>query len=392
MKIEEIDINLIQPYENNPRNNENSVDKVAKSIKEFGFKVPIIIDKDNIIVAGHTRYLAAKKNEMDKLPCIRADDLTDEQVKAFRLVDNKVTEFSEWDLDLLNMELDDLKEFDIDMSEFGFDLDFDVSGNEQVEDDDFEVELPKEAKSKLGDIYQLGRHKLMCGDSTDINAVEKLLNGVAVDLFLTDPPYNVDYEGDTAEHLKIENDSMSDENFLIFLTNAFNCAAKFMKDGACFYIWYSSSQTLNFWQACANAKLDIKQNLIWAKSHFVISRHDYHYKHEPCLYGWKGGAKHNWYSDRKQTTLLEFDKALRNAEHPTMKPVELFNYQICNNTTKDDVVLDLFGGSGTTLIACEQNGRSSYLMELDPKYCDVIVERWEKLTNQKAKLIRNGTV
>lgn len=392
MKIEEIDINLIQPYENNPRNNENSVDKVAKSIKEFGFKVPIIIDKDNIIVAGHTRYLAAKKNEMDKLPCIRADDLTDEQVKAFRLVDNKVTEFSEWDLDLLNMELDDLKEFDIDMSEFGFEFDFDINSNEQVEDDDFEVELPKEAKSKLGDIYQLGRHKLMCGDSTDINAVEKLLNGVTVDLFLTDPPYNVDYEGDTAEHLKIQNDSMSDENFLIFLTNAFNCVAKFMKDGACFYIWYSSSQTLNFWQACANAKLDIKQNLIWAKKHFVLGRQDYQWKHEPCLYGWKGGAKHNWYNDRKQTTILEFDKPLRNAEHPTMKPVELFNYQICNNTTKDDVVLDLFGGSGTTLIACEQNGRSSYLMELDPKYCDVIVERWEKLTNQKAKLIRNGTV
>ena len=387
MQIEEIDINLIQPYENNPRNNANSIDKVAKSIKEFGFKVPIIIDKNNIIVAGHTRYSAAKKNGMDKLPCIKADDLTDEQIKAFRLVDNKVIEFSEWDLDLLNMELDDLKDFDIDMTEFGFELDFDVSSNEQIEDDDFEIELPKEPKTKLGDIYQLGRHKLMCGDSTDITAVEKLLGGAKVDLFLTDPPYNVDYDGDTAEHLKIQNDSMIDENFLMFLTQAFNCASKFMKDGACFYIWHSNVQTINFWQACINAKLDIKQTLIWLKNNLVIGWRDYKWKHEPCLYGWKAGAKHNWYNDRSQTTILEFDKPLKNTEHPTTKPVELFDYQICNNTKKGDVVLDLFGGSGTTLIACEQNGRESYLMELDPKYCDVIVERWEKLTNEKAKLI-----
>lgn len=383
MNIINIDLKNIKQYEKNPRKNDEAVGPVAESIKEFGFKCPIIVDKNNVIVAGHTRYKAAKQLKLKEVPCIVADDLTEEQIKAFRLVDNKVGEIAEWDFDLLNMELEDIS---FDMSSFGFNI-LNEEETKEVEEDEYEVELPTEPKAKYGDIYQLGKHKLMCGDSTKIEDVEKLMNGVKVDLLITDPPYNVNYEGGNG--LKIKNDNMDNDNFRKFLTDAFSTADSVMKEGAVFYIWHADSEGYNFRGACFDNNWKVRQCLIWNKNSMVMGRQDYHWKHEPCLYGWKDGASHLWASDRKQTTILDFDKPTKNAEHPTMKPVKLFDYQIKNNTKKDDIVLDLFGGSGTTLIACEQNGRISYNMELDPKYVDVIIDRWETLTGEKAILL-NG--
>lgn len=384
MNITNIPLKNLKPYENNPRKNDDAVKYVAESIKEFGFKVPIVIDKNNVIVAGHTRYKAAKKLKMSEVPCIIADDLTDEQIKAFRLADNKVAEKAEWDFDLLNTELDDI--IDLDMELFGFEDALQDDAEEAVEDE-FEVELPPEPKSKLGDIYQLGNNRLMCGDSTVLEDVEKLMGGEQADMLLTDPPYNVNYEGKTKDKLKIKNDKMDNDNFRQFLTDAFSNADMVMKPGAVFYIWHADSEGYNFRGACFDAGWTVRQCLIWNKNSMVMGRQDYQWKHEPCLYGWKEGAGHLWASDRKQTTVINFDKPTRNDMHPTMKPIPLFDYQIKNNTKGGDVVLDLFGGSGTTIMACEQNGRRGYSMEYDPRYVDVIVDRWEKFTGAKAVLL-----
>lgn len=384
MDIINIALKDLKPYENNPRKNDDAVKYVAESIKEFGFKVPIVIDKDNVIVAGHTRYKAAKKLGMTEIPCIIADDLTDEQIKAFRLADNKVAEKAEWDFDLLNTELDDI--IDLDMELFGFEDALQDDAEEAVEDE-FEVELPAEPKSKLGDIYQLGDNRLMCGDSTVLEDVEKLMGGVQADMLLTDPPYNVNYEGKTKDKLKIKNDKMDNDNFRQFLIDAFSNADMVMKPGAVFYIWHADSEGYNFRGACFDIGWTVRQCLIWNKNSMVMGRQDYQWKHEPCLYGWKEGAGHLWASDRKQTTVINFDKPTRNDMHPTMKPIPLFDYQIKNNTKGGDVVLDLFGGSGTTIMACEQNGRRGYSMEYDPRYVDVIVDRWEKFTGAKAVLL-----
>lgn len=384
MDIINIALKDLKPYENNPRKNDDAVKYVAESIKEFGFKVPIVIDKNNVIVAGHTRYKAAKKLKMSEVPCIIADDLTDEQINAFRLADNKVAEKAEWDFDLLNAELDDI--IDLDMELFGFEDALQDDAEEAVEDE-FEVELPAEPKSKLGDIYQLGNNRLMCGDSTVLEDVEKLMGGEQADMLLTDPPYNVNYEWKTKDKLKIKNDQMGNDNFRQFLTDAFSNADMVMKPGAVFYIWHADSEGYNFRGACFDAGWTVRQCLIWDKNSMVMGRQDYQWKHEPCLYGWKEGAGHLWASDRKQTTVINFDKPTRNDMHPTMKPIPLFDYQIKNNTKGGDVVLDLFGGSGTTIMACEQNGRRGYSMEYDPRYVDVIVDRWEKFTGAKAVLL-----
>jgi len=404
MQIIEKSIDELKPYEKNPRKNDKSVDKVAQSIDQFGFRVPVVIDKDNVIVCGHTRYKAAKKLHLASVPCVVADDLTDEQIKAYRLADNKVGEDSEWDIDLLQGELDDI--IDIDMADFGFDLT--AAENKVVEDDDFEMSVPEEPKSKLGDIYQLGRHRLMCGDSTNIENVKQLVGGAQIDLLLTDPPYNVNYEGNAG---KIKNDNMEDTAFRKFLTDAFVCAWTVMKPGAAFHIWHADSEGYNFRGACRDAGFKVRQCLIWVKNALVLGRQDFQWKHEPCLYGekalpvgetaeyededhepclygWKDG-KHYWFKNRKQTTILEFDKPLKSAEHPTMKPIKMFDYEIKCNTKESENVLDLFSGSGTTLMACEQDGRNAYCMEFDPKFVDVIINRWEQFTGEKAILI-NG--
>ena len=376
-------IKEIQPYKGNPRDNNDAVEFVANSIKEFGFQVPIVIDKNNIIVAGHTRYKASKKLKLKEVPCIIADNLTDEQIKAYRLADNKTGEISTWNIDLLNLELNDIG-IDFNMTDFGF-LDLAIEELSAV-DDDYDVVLPDVPKSKLGDIYKLGKHRLMCGDSTHIGDVEKLMHDTKAKLFITDPPYNVDYTGKTKDALTIENDKMPDDNFREFLRAAFSCANEVMECGAVYYIWHADSEGYNFRGACKDVGFKVRQCLIWLKNSIVMGRQDYHWQHEPCLYGWKDGSAHLWTSNRKQATILKFDKPQKNAEHPTMKPVELFAYQISNNTNVDDIVLDLFGGSGTSLIASEQLNRICYMMELDPKYIDVIIDRWEKLTGLKAEL------
>ena len=403
MNIIEKSITEVKPYEKNPRKNDQSVDKVANSIKEFGFKVPIVVDKNNIIVCGHTRYKAAKKLGLSVVPCVVADDLTEEQIKAYRLADNKVGEDSLWDMDLLGSELEDI--LNIDMEDFGFSL---PEVETEVVEDDYDKPAPEEPKSKLGDIYKLGRHRLMCGDSTNVESVRKLVGGVQIDLLLTDPPYNVNYEGTAG---KIKNDNMEDAAFRQFLTDAFLSAWAVMKNGAAFHIWHADSEGYNFRGACRDAGFRVRQCLIWVKNSLVLGRQDFQWKHEPCLYGekelpegvveeyeeddhepclygWKDG-KHYWFKNRKQTTILEFEKPRVSKEHPTMKPIKMFDYEIKCNTKPGESVLDLFGGSGTTLMACEQDGRNAFIMEFDPRFVDVIIDRWESFTGEKAVLL-NG--
>jgi len=384
MQIEYKNIKQLKEYEKNPRNNEEAVKYVANSIKEFGFKVPIIVDKNNVIVAGHTRYKASKLLKLETVPVIVADDLTDEQIKAFRLADNKVSEVSEWNFDLLSGELEGLSDF-FDMTDFGFELNLETD-DKPIQEDDFCLDdaIPDEPKSKYGDIYQLGNHRLMCGDSTKPEDVDKLMNGAKADLLITDPPYNVDYNGNTEDKLKIKNDNLKANEFYNLLFNAFTNANRVLKEGASFYVWYASREVVNFHTTIENSGFSVREELIWKKNALVLGRSDYQWIHEPCMYGWKDGAGHQWFNDRKQTTVIEWDRPLHNDIHPTMKPIGLFDYEICNSSKKGDCILDLFGGSGTTIMACEQNGRVAYTMELDPKYVDAILTRWETYTGEKA--------
>lgn len=396
MKVQNVSIDKIKPYENNPRDNEAGVDAVANSIDEFGWQQPIVVDKDNVIIVGHTRYKAAKKLGMKEVPVVVADKLSEEQVKAYRLADNKTGELTDWDDGLLDSELDDI--LNIDMSDFGFDIDMPDDEDNEAKEDDFDEEPPAKPKSKLGQIYQLGRHRLMCGDSTKPEDVKKLVGGVKCDLLLTDPPYNVDYSSKdygrdkaskTRKYNQISNDKMTPDEFYEFLLSVFKNAKDNLKTGASFYIWFSDLATVEFNNAANEAGLLVKETLIWEKNNIVLGRQDYQWKHEPCLYGWVEGGSHSWYSDRKQTTVMHFDKPQRSDLHPTMKPVALFDYQIKNSTKSGDTVLDLFGGSGTTIMACEQDGRNACVMEYDPKYVDVIIKRWEDFTGKKAKLIED---
>lgn len=388
MEIKDLKITDLKPYEKNPRMNDNAVPYVANSIKEFGFKVPIIIDKKNVIVAGHTRYKAAQQLGLETVPCIIADDLTPKQIKAFRLADNKTAEKAEWETEFLSDELKEL--LDVDMGAFGFeDVLDDLEEELEAQEDDYEMELPEDPRAKTGQIWQLGKHRLMCGDSTKKTDVLQLVGGCKMDILITDPPYNVSYEGKTKDNLKIQNDNLNSEDFRTFLRDAFKNADDVMREGAAFYIWYASSEAINFESACNDAGWKIRQNLIWEKNTFVLGRQDYQWNHEPCLYGWKDGAAHTWMSDRKQTTILKFNRPIRNDIHPTMKPIPLFNYQIKNSTRSGDKVLDLFGGSGTTIMACEQNGRTAYVMEYDPKYADAIIDRWQTYTGEKAVLLES---
>ena len=393
MKIENWDIDKVNPYDKNPRNNDGAVKSTANSIQEFGWQQPIVVDKNGVIIVGHTRLKAAKKLKLKQVPVTVAEDLTDEQVKAYRLADNKTGELADWDMGLLNDELGDIA--DIDMSDFGFDLGT-PEDDEEVQEDDFDEEPPEKPKSKLGQVFQLGRHRLMCGDSTNSEMVKKLLGGVQADLLLTDPPYNVDYGGNamsdknrskTRKSSKLYNDKLDENKFHDFLVKSFNNASNNIKPGACFYIWYAQSESINFYSACKESGLSARQQLIWCKNSIVVGRQDYQWQHEPCLYGWQENGSHSWYSDRKQSTVIQFDRPSRSDLHPTMKPIALFDYQIKNSTKSGDVVLDLFGGSGTTIMACEQNGRNACVMEYDPKYVDVIIKRWEDFTGEKAKLI-----
>ena len=380
MKIIQMPLSDLVPYENNPRINDHAVDAVASSIREFGFKVPIIVDKENVIVAGHTRLKAALRLGLDTVPVIIADDLTPEQVKAFRLADNKTAEMAYFDIGKLQIELAGIE--DIDMAEFGFDLELDTLNLSSESEAEPEYVVPAEPKSKYGDIYRLENHVLMCGDSTSEVDVGRLLNGAIVDLLLTDPPYNVDYVGSGGR--TIANDAMDDGEYLEFLQSAFTNAARHLAEGGVYYIFHADTKSLLVQTAVNLAGLEVQQCLVWVKNTFTMGRQDYHWRHESILYGWKDGAAHYFIDDRTQDTVLEEDRPQRNDIHPTMKPVPLIKKLIANSSRTGDVVLDLFGGSGTTLIACEEMKRKCYMMELDPKYCDVIIDRWEQFTGQKA--------
>ena len=385
-------IEELNPYENNAKlHPKEQIDQIVRSMEEFGNNDPIAIDENNVIIEGHGRLLALKQMGEKEVPVIRLKHLTDEQKRAYILAHNQLTLNTGFDEDILAAELESI--VGIDMADFGFDLDV-VDVVEELtdveEDSDFDVTPPKEPKSKPGDLYQLGNHRLLCGDSTSLDDVAKLMGGEQADMLLTDPPYNVAYEGATEDKLTIQNDDMEDEDFRQFLRDVYASADSAMKPGASFYIWHADSEGYNFRGAAHDVGWTIRQCLIWNKNTLVLGRQDYHWKHEPCLYGWKDGASHNWYGNRKQTTVMDFDKPTRNGEHPTMKPIPLFAYQMEMSSKKGDNVLDLFGGSGTTMIAAEQLGRNAYLMELDPRYVDVIVNRWEELTGQKARLIEGG--
>lgn len=373
------------PYINNPRNNDEAVDAVASSIKNFGFKVSIVIDSNGEIINGHTRLKAAKKLGLEEVPVITANDLSPEKVKAFRIADNKVAEIATWNEELLNIELGELAELDFNMEEFGFG---DFEEIKEVEEDvDFDTTPPEDPTSQEGEIYQLGRHRLMVGDSTSIEHVVALMGGQQADLLLTDPPYNLAYKGRTDDGLEIKNDDMDSQSFRKFLYNAFSSAKKVLKQGASVYVWYGAKEQINFHIAIDDAGFEIAQELIWNKNNMGMG-HPYRWKHEPCMFGHIKDSKFSWYGDKSQTTVLNFDRPVRNGDHPTMKPVALFDYQMKNSTKEGDIVLDLFGGSGTTLVAAEQNGRNAYLMELDPRYADVIIRRWEELTGEKAIKIK----
>lgn len=397
LKIEYVSIGDLKPYERNAKlHPKEQVEQIKNSIKEFGFNDPVAVWKDSEIIEGHGRLLAAQELGLTEIPIIRLDSLTDQQRKAYMLAHNKLTMNSDFDMKILAEEIENILDFD--MSSFGFDVVFD---EDEVVEDDYTPEVPEEPKAKLGDIYQLGRHRLMCGDSTSQSDVQLLLNGELMDMVLTDPPYNVNYKGTAGT---IINDNMKSSEFRQFLKKAFMNIRTSLKNGSSFHIWYADSEGYNFRGACSDAGLTVRQQLIWVKNSATIGRQDFQHQYEsvlsglsfdesaqelqegfsPCLYGWKDGAAHKWYKKRKERDVMFFDKPRASKEHPTMKPILLFDYEMQCNTKPGDSVLDLFGGSGTLIMAAEQNKRTAYVMEYDPKFVDVIIDRWEKFTGQKA--------
>ena len=389
MIVQDKAISDIKPYQKNPRH-KYDINKVAQSIKEFGFQQPIVVDRAGVIIVGHGRYEAAKSLNLKTIPVTIAD-LSPEKAKAYRIADNKTNEYSDWDMGLLIQEFTDLLDNNYDLELTGFDSDelekLIVGEKDGLTDEDAVPETPEEPKAQLGDIYKLGKHKIICGDSTELNFYEKLLENHKIDLLITDPPYNVDYEGKTKEKLKIENDKKNDEEFQKFLDDFTFNTFEFMKGGASYYIFHADVNGLSFRQSLKNNNIQLRQNLIWVKNSMVMGRQDYQWKHEPILYGWKNGESHSWYSDRKQTTLINYDRPTKSKLHPTMKPVGLIEYLIKNSSKSEDIVFDSFLGSGSTLLACEKNNRICYGIEFDPKYVDVIVKRWEQYTGNKAEKI-----
>ena len=383
IQIEYINIDKLTPYQKNTRKHgTEDVKKIAKSISKHGMCDPIgVWGEDNIIVEGHGRYAACKSLGIETVPVLRLDEMTDKQRREYAIAHNRTAEFSVWDFDMLKEESKEL-----DFSDFDFDL-TEEEDTEIIEDEAPEIDEDTPPRTKLGDIWKLGTHRLMCGDSTNVEDVYKLMGEERADMLLTDPPYNVAYEGKTKKKLTIQNDEQDDADFRQFLVDAFEAANAVMKPGAVFYIWHADSEGYNFRGACFDIGWKVRQCLIWNKNSMVMGRQDYHWKHEPCLYGWKEGASHLWAADRKQTTVIDWQRPTKAEIHPTMKPVGLFDYQIKNNTKGGDIVLDLFNGSGTTIMACEQNGRVARCMELDPRYVDACVKRWETFTGEKAVLL-----
>lgn len=426
MQIIEKQIEELIPYANNPRINDDAVDAVAASIKEFGFKVPIIIDKENVIIAGHTRLRAARKLGRESVPCIMADDLTEQQIKAFRIADNKVAELSVWDFAKLEIELEAIS--DIDMEAFGFTSEEAEDDIEPVEDD---FDEDPEHMTETGQLWQLGRHRLKVGDSTSEENVAELVGGAQIDLLLTDPPYNVDIVNagrptPSKNTIELKNDNMSEKDFIEFLTKAMKNASNVMRAGAAYYIFYAALHHIEFHRTIQNIKeFKLHEQLIWVKDAIVLGRNsDYQWIHEPCLYGWKEGAAHYFTDSRSEATVIEdkgvklstlkkselielceklmgldkpstiirAGKSIGEFNHPTIKPQSLLCYLMRNSSRKGDNVLDLFGGSGSTLIAAEQLGRNCFAMEIDEHFADIIINRYIQFKGNADDvfLIQNG--
>lgn len=423
--IRQVKINELTPYEKNAKlHSESQVKKIVASIEEFGFLNPILIDKDNNIIAGHGRVMAAKQIGMEEVPAIAVEGLTDEQRRAYILADNKLTELGEWDADLVSEELKDLKEAGFEIELTGFNIDDIIFTDDMDAEDIDEEELEKQVENaepriKRGEIWQLGKHRLMCGDSTSADDLDRLLDGELMDLVLTDPPYNVaigitDIEDAKrrkrrTDGLSIDNDAMSDEEFFDFLKAVFNNMKTALKEGGVFYIWHADNKRREFLQAIDAVDLEVRQILIWVKDRLVLGRQDYQWRHEPCIYGWKEGAGHYFIDCRTLTTVFDNlesltrekaieiikelsyfstaiyeDRPATSEFHPTMKPIGLFMKQIRNSSREGEAVLDLFGGSGTTLLACEKLDRRCFMMEYAPNYAEVIIQRWEAETGEKA--------
>lgn len=389
------DVSELIPYVRNARtHSEAQVSQIAASIREFGFLSPILVAEDNTILAGHGRLAAALKLGLKKVPCVKENHLTETQKRAYIIADNKLSLNAGWDNELLAVELSELEGADFNLDLLGFD-EAELSGifdaDKDVSDDDFDVEkeLEEPCFSKTGDMWTLGKHRVICGDATKLETYKTLLEDTKVNLVVTDPPYNVNYEGAAG---KIKNDNMENDKFYQFLFNSFVNMEQAMADDASIYVFHADTEGLNFRKAFQDAGFYLSGCCIWKKPSLVLGRSPYQWQHEPCLYGWKKKGKHKWYAGRKETSVWEFEKSKKNADHPTMKPIALLAYPIKNSSMTNSLVLDPFAGSGSTLIACEQTGRVCYAIELDEKYCDVIVKRYiEQVGNDKSvKVLRGG--
>lgn len=389
------DVSELIPYVRNARtHSEAQVSQIAASIREFGFLSPILVAEDNTILAGHGRLAAALKLGLKKVPCVKENHLTETQKRAYIIADNKLSLNAGWDNELLAVELSELEGADFNLDLLGFDeaeLSSIFDADKDVNDDDFDVEkeLEEPCFSKTGDIWTLGKHRIICGDATKLETYKTLLENTKVNLVVTDPPYNVNYEGSAG---KIKNDNMENDKFYQFLFNSFVNMEQAMADDASIYVFHADTEGLNFRKAFQDAGFYLSGCCIWKKPSLVLGRSPYQWQHEPCLYGWKKKGKHKWYAGRKETSVWEFEKSKKNADHPTMKPIALLAYPIKNSSMTNSLVLDPFAGSGSTLIACEQTGRICYAIELDEKYCDVIVKRYiEQVGNDKSvKVLRGG--
>ena len=384
-----VPLGKLVPYINNARTHSpEQLTKLRSSLREFGFINPVIIDRDYNIIAGHGRVLAAKEEGIMEVPCVFVDYLTEAQKKAYILADNRMALDAGWDEELLRIEIESLQGEDFDVSLTGFeeqelaDL-FAIEGDKAAKDDDFELSAALEKASfvERGDLWIVGRHRLLCGDATRTEDVERLMDGKKANLVVTDPPYGVSFK--SSDGLTIQNDSMKDEEFYTFLLTAFQCMAEHLENGGSAYVFHADTEGLNFRKAFIDIGFHLAGVCIWVKNSLVLGRSDYQWQHEPVLFGWKKGGKHSWYSDRRQTTIWNYDKPKRNKNHPTSKPLDLLGYPICNSSQENAIVLDSFGGSGSTLMACEQLNRICHMMELDEKYASVILRRYVEDTGDK---------
>lgn len=394
MKIEMWSIDRPVPYVRNARKiPQKAIDKVAGSLQEFGWRQPIVVDKEGSVIVGHTRLKAAQKLNYKEVPVHVADKLSEAQVKAYRLADNRTGEETGWDEELLSLEIKELADYDIDIDLTGFNDNevnkllnqYAESQQGKIGDDDIPEEI--ETRSEVGDLWLLGNHRVLCGDSTNEENIKKLFDGQKADMMFTDPPYNVDYGSSKNPKYKprsIQNDNMSTNQFINFIEEFLNAAKPHVKQGSPVYICYGERSGLEFLTAFKNAGLHQSCNVIWKKDVIVLGRSDYHYIHEPIFYGWFEGQKHIYYGDRKQQSVWEIKRPKRSDLHPTMKPIELIDKAMMNSSKNEDIIYEPFGGSGSTLISAEKNNRICYAIELDPKYCDTIIQRWEDFTGNKA--------